>query len=89
MRVCVCVCERERERVCVTERVGGGGGAIDSVSARVMCFSVYQFRFALHDYKVCVVTCCYAIDFCVSIYAFHAFVSLNGKALLVAKRAAL
>ena len=29
----------------------------------------------------------YAIDFCVSIYAFQAVVSLNSKALLVAKHA--
>ena len=28
----------------------------------------------------------YATDFCVSIYAFQAFVSLNNKALLVAKQ---
>ena len=75
--------------VCVVRGRGGGGVADDSVSARVLCFSVYQFRFALHDYKVCVVTCCYAVDFCVSIYAFHGFVSLNGKAVLVTKRAAL
>ena len=57
LRVCVCVCMR----------------AVDSVSVRVLCFSVCQFHTALFD-EVWVVLYYYAIDFWVSIYAFHVFV---------------
>ena len=57
--MCVCVC------VCVC--------AGDLVRARVLCFSVSQFHFALYD-SVCVVMYYCVIDFCVNIYAFHAFV---------------
>ena len=44
MCVCVCVCECVRACVCVC--------AGDSVSARVLCFSVCQFHFALYDWVV-------------------------------------
>ena len=45
VRVCVCVCVGVCEcvRACVRVRAG------DSVSARVLCFSVCQFHFALYD----------------------------------------
>ena len=39
---CVCVCARARARVCAS--------AGDSVSARVLCFSVSQLHFALYKY---------------------------------------
>ena len=50
------VCERARSRVCACVRVGVCGcvRAGDSVSARVLCFSVCQFRFVLYDVCVCV-----------------------------------
>ena len=67
--VFVRVCVRACVRVCVRACVHAG----ESVIAGVLCFSVCQSDFALHDY-VCVITYYYAIDFCVSIYAFHAFV---------------
>ena len=69
MSMCVCVCVRARARVQAT------------VSARVLYFSVCQFHFASYN-EVCVLI--HALDFCVSIYAFHAFVS---KELSVEKRA--
>ena len=72
MRACV------RAFVCAFVRACLRAG--ESVSARMLCFSVCQFHFALYD-VVCVIfsgmcsnVLFYAIDFCVSIYAFHAFV---------------
>ena len=41
--VCVCVCVCVGVCVCVCVLAG------DSVSARVVCFSVWQFHFALYD----------------------------------------
>ena len=70
--MCVCACVRVR--------------AGDSVNAKVLFFSVCQFHFALYGY-VCVVMHYYAVDFCVSICAFRALVSLNSKELRVAERA--
>ena len=63
-RACACVC------VC----------AGNSVSVRVLCFSVCQFHFALSN-QVGVPVYYYSIDCCVNIYAFHAFVELNDKVL--------
>ena len=78
VRTCVRACVRACMRTCVRDvfvhtcvRACVQSG--NSVIARVLCFSVCQFDFALYDY-VYVITCDYAIDFCVSIYAFHAFV---------------
>ena len=64
---------------------GGGGGAC--VRARAYVRASVQATLGECD-GVCVSVCvsftlmrCCAIDFCVNIYTFHAFVSLNDKAL--------
>ena len=66
--VCVCVPARTFARSCVR--------AVESVIARVLCFShcVCQFHFVWLSKPTCSNLLFYATDFCASIYAFHAFV---------------
>ena len=78
MRVCVCacmfVCVCVPVCVCVRACMRGCARAGESVSARVLCFSVCQFHFVWLSKPICSNLLFYATDLCVSIYAFHAFV---------------